>query len=173
MDEEMMEDPTLPEDEAMEGEGMEDEGMEGEAAPPNDALRKVTLAERKILYSQPTSDKIVKILQSAPDPVQGLASAAMLVLSAMNEAAQGKIPPEVAPQLREVLLQDLAELSDAAGIDVPEGTVEAAAQMMTQAVQQAGKMRQQGAQPAMQRGGPRPEAPQPAAPPQGLIAQGM
>lgn len=167
IDDEMAEDSALPEDGVME----DDAG----AVPPNDALRKVTLAERKILYSQPTSDKIVKILQSAPDPVQGMASAAILVLSAMNDAAKGKIPPEVAPQLRMVLLEDLAELADAAGIDVPEGTIEAAAQMMTQTVQQVRQMPRGGAQPAMPRGGPRPEAPQPAAPvpSQGLIAQGM
>jgi hypothetical protein len=161
IDDEMTEASALPEDESMEADATEDE-----VAPPNDALRKVTLAERKILYSQPTSDKIVKILQTAPDPAQGIASAAILVLSAMNDAAKGKIPPEVAPQLRMVLLDDLTELAEAAGIDVPEGTVESAAQMMTQAAQQVGQM---------QRGGPRPAAPQPAAPaqPQGLIAQGM
>jgi hypothetical protein len=153
-------------DDALESEPM---GQEDQEHGQNDGLMKVTLAERKILYSQPTSDKIVQILQSGKDPVEALAGAAMLVLSVMDQAAKGKIPPDLAPQLRDVLLNDLSELATASGIDVAEGDVEAAKKMMTDSVRIALQKRggqQQQLQPPQQPMQDQQQAPA------GLIAQG-
>lgn len=142
-----MDDEIMGEQDAeMAGAAPEEGGAPGAAGGPgDDALEKLRMAGRKILYSQPTSDKVVSLLQSAKgNPPAALALTALFVTKAMAQEVQGKMPPEAAARFRDVLLADLAELADASGIDVGEQDVDRAKVVMDQTLAQ---IRKGGAKP--------------------------
>ncbi len=158
--------------------GMDDAGeeLDGAAAagpasesagPPggSDALSKLTMAERKIIYGKATSDKIVQLLHSVKGkPDAALAVGALFVLKAMSSEIRGKVPPDAVKQFRDVLLGDLAELADASGIDVGPEHVDGAKKIMDQTVRAAHQQMAQGGggpsqgvgAPAVPAGGPAP-----------------
>ena len=144
----------------MEGDSGEASGAGTESAVSSapgssDALSRLTMAERKIIYGKATSDKIVQLLHSVKGkPDAALAVSAMFVLKAMANEISGKVPPDAIQRFRDVLLGDLAELADAAGLDVGDEHIDGAKKIMDQTVQAA---RQQMAQ----RGGGQAQPPTP------------
>jgi len=134
------------------------QGAPQEAQGENDPMLRATLAERKILYTQPTSDKVLQILQGSQNAGESLAVAAGMVLKAMSQATKGgKLPGQIAEPLIDVLLKDLAELGTAAGMTVAPEDVEMAKQALTgggqpQQPQQPQEAQQPQAQPAQPQG---------------------
>jgi hypothetical protein len=157
MNEEMM-DQEAPEEEMQ----PEQAAPEQAEQPENPDLMKTMLAVRKILYMDPTSDKVLGILSKTKGPPSiGLSVAATNILKVLNEATQGKIPPEIAGPLRDNLLMELAEMANASGIPVADKDIQQAKQFMSEAARQmvqGGRQQMQHQQQPQQ-----PQRPQPSA----------
>jgi len=159
---------------------VEDEAapIEGEAATeqpdaggeelndPN--VLKIILAAMKVIYDKSTSDQVVNMLRTG-DPVQAVANATLFVMRALYETSNKSMPVETALTAADSIVDLMAELAQAAGVEIEaEGTEQAKANVM-QTLQQ-----KLGGQPAQQPTQQPAQSPQNQAPAQpGLIAGAM
>lgn len=73
----------------------------------------------KLMYSEKTMPQVVKAIQGGGNPVEGLANAALTVVTQLEQSAKQKgveISPDVKYHGSEELLAQMAELAEAAGI---------------------------------------------------------
>lgn len=133
-----------------------------------DAELKIILAAMKVLYAKETSDKVVAMLR-AGDPVQSLANTALFVMRALYEQSNKSMPVDAAVTAADSIVDLMAELAQAAGVEIEDAGVEQAKAVVVQTLQQ--KMGQQ-AQPQSQVQ-PAQQQPPPAPTGGGLIASAM
>lgn len=119
------------EQEPIEGPGpdgsMQHESVEGEAPEPNDtsggpdpdtdpnytgALKFAMQA----LYQNNAADGVAKSLRTARDSVEGLANTAYDITSIVDERTEGAVPDELFALLATKILQEVADIGEAAGI---------------------------------------------------------
>ena len=130
---------------------------------------KIVLAAMKVIYDKSTSDRVVNMLR-AGDPVQSVANATLFVMRALYEQSNKSMPVEAALTAAGSIVDLMAELAQAAGVEIDPAGIEQAKAAVVQTLQQ--KLGpQQTAQPPVQ---PPVQPPQnqPSARP-GLIAGAM
>jgi hypothetical protein len=83
------------------------------------------------LYENGAARDVAQSLSSAPDPVSGLANTAYEMVTVVDERTDGEVPDELIILLAITILQEVAEIGEAAGIDAsPANVAEAFKQML-------------------------------------------
>ena len=85
---------------------------------------------RKALYADEAARDVAKAMKSAPSPEQGLAETAYEMVSIVDEATQGRVPDEELVALAAEILGEVADIAQAAGVEVKGAVVAKAMQMM-------------------------------------------
>lgn len=140
---------------------MQPEMMQGQPAPQpgqpaqqtqggDSPLLKVMKAAGRIMYINPTSDKVIEMLRKGK-PLDGLVWACLFILHTVQSESGNRIPTQVVMQAAAPVLALLAELAAAAGVELTPEIAEQAQQFVMQQLQKAGR-------------GEQPQAPQAPAP---------
>lgn len=149
---------------------------QGQAKPQNPqraAQQRIIAAGMKILYAKrETTMQIVEMVKNAPDPANGIAQAAMLIVQQLGQMAKG-IDPRLAISVAPVLAVLIAELATKAGVIPDEGAIVGQAIELIKRQVMAPQQGRQGA-PALAQPQQPPQEQQPAAQPQqGVVAGAM
>ena len=127
-DERMGADPMAAQDPAMQDPMMDDGEELNEDDPAFQAALQFAM---QALYENGAARDVAAGLQSAPDPVSGLADTAYEMVSVVDERTEGQVPDELIVLLAVAILQEVAEIGEAAGVDVsPNNVAEAFKQML-------------------------------------------
>jgi hypothetical protein len=108
-------------------------GMPGEIEPDenNPAFRAALELAMKALYENQAASEVAEGLRSAPNPVEGMANAAYEITSVVDERTDGQVPDELIMLLGISVLNEVADIADAAGLQVrPADVAEAFKQML-------------------------------------------
>ena len=113
-------------------EGLIQEQMEDEGPDENNsAFRSAVTLAMQALYKSNAAADVAKALRSAPTPVEGLANTAYDIAALVDEQTNGEVPDELIVLLGVTILQEVAEIGEAAGVDVsPQNVAEAFKQML-------------------------------------------
>ena len=131
----MAQDP-MAQDPMAQGMGMEDpmagEMVDDESINEDDpAFQAALQMAMQALYEGEAARDVAQGLQSAPDPVTGLANTAYEIVSVVDERTEGQVPDELLVLLSVTILQEVAEIGEAAGVDTsPQVLAEAFKQML-------------------------------------------
>ena len=128
----MMQDPMAAEA-GMEQMGAGEMMADDEEGPDeNDpAFQSALQLAMQALYENGAARDVAQSLRSAQDPVQGLADTAYEMVSVVDERTEGAVPDELLILLSITILQEVAEIGEAAGIDTsPTNVAEAFKQML-------------------------------------------
>ena len=134
----------MNEQEPVEGQGPDGsamhEGMEGEAPEAQDqsspdaekdpAYQQAIGLVMESLYGEKAAKGVADSLKSAPSVVDGLANTAYEITSIIDERTEGKVPDELIALLASNVLEEVAEIADAAGIQVTPADVALALKQM-------------------------------------------
>lgn len=121
-------DPMAAQDPAMQDPMMDDDEELNEDDPAFQAALEFAM---QALYENGAARDVAQSLQSAPDPVAGLADTAYEMVSLVDERTEGQVPDEMIVLLAVAILQEVAEIGEAAGVDVsPNNLAEAFKQML-------------------------------------------
>lgn len=85
---------------------------------------------RKALYEAEAARDVAKAMKSAPSPEQGLADTAYEMVTIVDEATQGRVPDEELVPLAAEILGEVADIAQAAGIQVKGSVIAKAMQLM-------------------------------------------
>jgi hypothetical protein len=128
-----MQDPMAAQagmEQMMPGEMME----EGDDEPLNEddpVFQSALQFAMQALYESGAAKDVAQSLKSAPDPVMGMADTAYEITSVVGERVDGELPEELLPLLAMTVLQEVAEIGEAAGVDTsPTNVAEAFKQML-------------------------------------------
>jgi hypothetical protein len=122
----MMQDPAMMEDPM--AAGMDDDEPLNEDDPAFQAALQLAM---QALYENGAARDVAQSLRSAQDPVQGLADTAYEMVSVVDERTEGQVPDELLILLSITILQEVAEIGEAAGVDTsPTTLAEAFKQML-------------------------------------------
>jgi hypothetical protein len=127
----------MSQDPMAQGMGMEDPMAgaivdDGEELNEDDpAFQAALQLAMQALYEGEAARDVAQGLQSAPDPVTGLANTAYEIVSVVDERTDGQVPDELLVLLSVTILQEVAEIGEAAGVDTsPQVVAEAFKQML-------------------------------------------
>jgi NTP pyrophosphatase (non-canonical NTP hydrolase) len=141
----LQQNPKRPSPQAASIEADED----GQSATPEEEGERQELfaMAATLIHGEKTSDAIYRIMEAAPDPMQGLAMAAATVLVKV-EGEVGEVSDAVKMQLGEDILEELLDLALAGGI-VDESQLDDAAgdRLAAQVMKAYTKMREQSGRP--------------------------
>ena len=99
----------------LQGEEMgQGEGPDPDTDPNYTAALKFAM---QALYQGNAAEGVAKSLRNAQDPVDGLANAAYDITSIVEERTQGAVPDELFALLATKILQEVADIGEAAGMD--------------------------------------------------------
>jgi hypothetical protein len=131
------------EQEPMEGPGpdgsMQHEAVEGEAPEANDTSGEANNNPQYVtalkfamqaLYDKGAAEGVAEGLRTARDPVEGLANTAYEITSIVDERTQGQVPDELFALLATRILQEVADIGEAAGLDYKPADVALALKQM-------------------------------------------
>jgi len=111
--------------------GMPPQAEGGELDQNNPAFQTAVKLAMQAMYSSNAAGDIAKQLKSAPNPVEGLANVAYEITSVVDERTGGEVPDELIVLLAITILQEVADIGEAAGADVsPQNVAEAFKQML-------------------------------------------
>ena len=102
-----------------EGGNDQNTGAKPPAQEEGSPLDRVLVAAMKVLYDKSTSDGVVNMLRKG-EPVQALAQTSLFVMKALYDESKGTIPPPVMVPASGAVTDYLAELSQAAGVQLSE-----------------------------------------------------
>jgi hypothetical protein len=91
---------------------------EGELDENNPAFQAAIELAMKALYEKNAAADVAQALKSAPSPVEGLANTAYEIASIADEQTDGQVPDELIVLLGLTVLQEVADIGEAAGVDV-------------------------------------------------------
>jgi hypothetical protein len=132
--EQMMEDPAMMEGAMPEEMMAEDMEMEDDNEPldeDNPVFQSALQFAMSALYENEAAREVAQGLREAPDPVAGLADTAYEIVSIADERLDGEVPDDLIILLAINILQEVAEIGEAAGVDVsPTNVAEAFKQML-------------------------------------------
>lgn len=122
------------------------EGMEGDAPEANDsspsgeeggepgednpAYQAAMQFAMEALYGNKAAKGVAEALKAAQDPLEGLANTAYEMVSIIDEKTNGEVPDELLVLLATNVLEEVAEIGEAAGLDITPATVASALKMM-------------------------------------------
>ena len=110
----------------------QDDGGDPNPKDPN-YLKAKELAMSK-LYEEGAAQEIGKALQKAPSLLQGLVEQSLVLFSSVDEATNGSVPDNLLLLLGLDMLNEVAEIANAAGLPVDPKTIAAAVQQFILAV---------------------------------------
>jgi len=84
----------------------------------------------KALYGERAAKQVAAALRRTPDVAEGLANTAYDIVSILDERTEGKVPDELLVLLASTVLEEVADIADAAGLDVTPATVAVAMKTM-------------------------------------------
>jgi hypothetical protein len=117
----------------------EDPNAEGELNENDPGFRAALEFSMKALYEDGAAQGVAEALTSAPDPVQGLADTAYEIVSISTERVEQEIDPETLPLLAILVLTELGDIGEAAGVAYePAQIAEALKQMILRFLQEQG-----------------------------------
>lgn len=82
------------------------------------------------MYGQKAAKQIAQSLKTARDKVEGMANTAYEIVSIVDERTEGAIPDELIAAFATFVLEEVAEIADAAGVDVQPSDVALALKQM-------------------------------------------
>lgn len=82
------------------------------------------------LYQNDAAQGVAKSLRNAQDPVEGLANAAYDITSIVEERTQGAVPDELFALLATKILQEVADIGEAAGMNYKPSDIALALKQM-------------------------------------------
>lgn len=82
------------------------------------------------LYSKEAAKNVAKSLQTSSDPVDGLANTAYEIVSIVDERTDGAIPDELLVLFASKILEEVAEIGEAAGVQYKPSDVALALKQM-------------------------------------------
>lgn len=112
--------------------GSQDDGGDPNLNDPS-YLKAKELAMSK-LYEEGAAQEIGKALQKAPSLLQGLVEQSLVLFSSVDEATDGTVPDNLLLLLGLDMLNEVAEIANAAGLPVDSATIAAAVQKFILAV---------------------------------------
>ena len=107
--------------------------MMGEEMPDEShpAFQTAMQLAMQALYENDAARDVAQGLRTASDPVTGLADTAYEIVSVVDERTEGQVPDELLVLLAVNILQEVAEIGEAAGVDTsPTVLAEAFKQML-------------------------------------------
>jgi len=113
-------------------EGEKPEANDASGADPDSDPNYATALKfaMQALYENGAAEGVAKGLQTAQDPVEGLANTAYEITSIVEERTQGAVPDELFALLATKILQEVVDIGDAAGIKYKPADIAAALKMM-------------------------------------------
>lgn len=127
-------------EDAMSNAPMPDEGMsekqepmpaEGEEAASDDPNYIQALAfAMDVLYEKEAAKNVAKSLRGAQDPVETLANTAYEITAIVDERTEGRVPDEYFALLATKILEEVADIAEAAGVQIRPADVALALKQM-------------------------------------------
>jgi hypothetical protein len=139
--EQMMGDPAagapMPEDEMNTGMGM-DMGMGEDPMMDDDeeldtedpAFQAAVQYAMQALYENEAARDVAQSLESAPSPVEGLANVSYEITALVDERTDGEVPDELLVLLATTIMEEVADIGEAAGIDYQPAEIAEAFKMV-------------------------------------------
>ena len=84
----------------------------------------------KALYGEAAAKQVAKSLKGAPDVVEGLANTSYEITSVIDERTEGAVPDELLVLLATTVLEEVADIAEAAGLGVTPADVALALKQM-------------------------------------------
>lgn len=110
-------------------ENMQDMGPEPDPETDPGYAKAVEFA-MQAMYGQKAAKQIAQSLKTARDKVEGMANTAYEIVSIVDERTEGAIPDELIAAFATFVLEEVAEIADAAGVDVQPSDVALALKQM-------------------------------------------
>lgn len=104
-----------------------EEGMDPEN---NEGFVKATQFAMEALYANKAANDIAKALRTAPDKVEAMANTAYEIVSITDEKTDGAVPDELLAAFATFVLGEVAEVAEAAGLEVKPSEVALALKQM-------------------------------------------
>ena len=105
-------------------------GAAPEADESNPAYQAAMKIAMQALYGAGGAKDVAKAIQSASDPAEGLADTAYEMVSIADEKTQGQVPDELLVSLATEILGEVADIAQAAGIEVKGAMIATAMRSM-------------------------------------------
>lgn len=121
--------PAKAEAKQMPPENMQDMGPEPNPDTDPGYNQAVQFA-METMYGQKAAKQIAQSLKAAPDKVDAMANTAYEIVSIVDERTEGAIPDELVAAFATFVLEEVAEIADAAGLDVQPSDVALALKQM-------------------------------------------
>lgn len=126
--------PAAPEDPMMQGmpPGIDDdEASEAQADPDdNPAFQQAAQYVMEALYSAKAAKDVAKTLRASRSVSEGLANVAYEITSIVDERTQGQVPDELLVPLAAMVLEEVGDIAEAAGLTVSASDVAEALKQM-------------------------------------------
>lgn len=128
---EQMADPAQEMPANAQGMAGEEQGQDDGLDENNPAFQAAIQFAKKALYESKAANDVATALKSASSPVEGLANTAYEITALADEQTDGQVPDELIVLLGITILQEVADIGEAAGVDVsPANLAEAFKQML-------------------------------------------
>lgn len=121
-------DPGMDPSMAMGEDSMAEDDSEFEVDDP--AFEAAVQYAMQVLYENEAARDIAVSLQNAPSPVDGLADVSYDILEIVDERTDGEVPDELYMLLATTIMEEVAEIGEAAGIDYQPAEIAEAFKMM-------------------------------------------
>jgi hypothetical protein len=122
--------PQMPQEPQMPPDQAEPTDAAGQGAPEDDpGYDQAMTFAMEVLYKQKAAINIADSLKSG-DPVESLANTAYEVVSIVDERTDGAVPDELLVLFATRILEEVAEIAEAAGVEVKPSTVAQALKQM-------------------------------------------
>ena len=102
-------------------------GGSGDNSPAYEQAMSVV---REGLYGAEAARDVAKAMRAANDPAEGLATTAYEMVAMADEATQGQVPDEELVSMASEILGEVADIAQAAGIEIKGAVIAKAMQMM-------------------------------------------
>lgn len=119
--------PPMPEQQMPAGEMAEGEGPDPDADPGYNQAMEFAM---EAMYGQGAAKNMAKSLKTGGDPVDSLANTAYEVVSVVDERTDGVIPDELLVLFASRILEEVAEIAEAAGVQVRPSDIALALKQM-------------------------------------------
>lgn len=108
----------------------EEQGEQMEDPNANPAYVEALRFAMQALYENGAAEGVAKSLRLASDPVEGMANTAYEIVSIVEDRTDGAVPDELLVLLATRILEEVADIAEAAGIEVRGSTVAMALKQM-------------------------------------------
>lgn len=127
----LIKDEMAPEQSAQMAGAPEMEDAEGGPDPDSDPNYRTALKfAMQALYENGAAEGVAKSLSSARDPVEGLANTAYDITGIVEERTDGAVPDELFALLATNILEEVADIGEAAGVDYKPADIALALKQM-------------------------------------------